>query len=921
MPKIIQESLRWYSDKMPTPDARDIYTRLVIQPETEEIEEEFAPSNSYTNDRYPYQSTSPRSQHPLLRSLTPTQSPTQSATQSPRLQKRDILRWFTESQAEDASWVLHRLVETIPHLVYDAVSEKMHTLQPQGPGPDVSTLVSTKKKNQTASHPWSATGCCGSSILNVGTCMSGDPIVQFASAIYYAEEGLDDIMVLDVMRIGNRNVISKTRSEVYYRTEDDSALSGRSYVATSGKLVFEPGETLGQIKIPIIDNPLWDTTTEFICILKEEGLKGAILGLYLYRTRVKIIDSNHFPSDEFSDLYTEEDVANCNKWRLLRGYCWMVCNIPNVWCGSVKFVLVDAFHNLWYLLELFMSVYALDYIVNTNTPSSDLAFVADRQKSLILCCIIHLLGVAFAHVLDYHRIGFPIGAAARKFIQQALLRKFLNYRSVARERLPPGKVMMGMEQDIVMLVIDGYVSVLKLYANLGKIACTICFKLLSPLVFGGTYDWHAFLFLLIVPFLLAVFMHIREDYMSKLLHDRNVAHNDFVRQIALTTSNYRLVVDYGLRNHCEHLFTDKQQEYGTAAMQVFQASENNVYFCKWCQTLLLTSWLLYGGLQVVHGTLSLGLFTTNLQLFRAFGDAILQIYLISIGMMNVFPALENITTLMNYPTDIQQRSRLKKTQRAQALDRRSLVRKDMEANGIQGIPIDMMPIVLDFREVFRFEGRDRTLNFIGQVHIHQGQVVAVTGRQGCGKATLLRLIAGSFLPAESAESPIFVPAHLRVANVSEEPMFFGGTLYDNLTYGMNRRRPDAGRERLRSICKLLNLSATITDYLDIEECESWQDIFSGAQCKLLCLVRALVHNSELLCIHKPFSKLMASDAEHVVRALHKHVENKGLLLRTDPSIRRPRTVIWSSAGTVCEYEVHCVLELNIVSGITLHEAD
>jgi len=217
------------------------------------------------------------------------------------------------------------------------------------------------------------------------------PIIQFLSPIVYADEGVDHVMVLDVMRIGD---LCGT-SEVYYDTEDDSAVSGRAYIATSGKLVFQPGDSMKQIEIPIIDNHLWDSTVEFRCHLKKEGLKGATLGEYLNTARVKIIDNDAFPTDEFAHLTTPEKVAECPKWPLLFGYFRMVSNIPGVWRGTVKYILVDIIHNLWYFFHLVMSVYLLDYILDASYSSSDLVLIQDRRESLCLCSLVTLFAVAF----------------------------------------------------------------------------------------------------------------------------------------------------------------------------------------------------------------------------------------------------------------------------------------------------------------------------------------------------------------------------------------------------------------------------------------------------------------------------------------------------------------------------------------------
>jgi len=580
-------------------------------------------------------------------------------------------------------------------------------------------------------------------------------------------------------------------------------------------------------------------------------------------------------------------------------------------------VLADFGHNLWDFLFLFLNVYILDYIVDTTSPTSALLFLHERHEALIACASIFVGSVAWFHALDYARISFKIKAPACNFIQSALLRKFLNYERVVREHLHAADVSMGIQRDAFDLVSLGYFNVLSIVKALGRLFFMIAFKLSAPLLFAAEYDWHTFALLFALPVTLIIFIGCRQEVTAKALHDRNDSHNLFTNEIALITTNYNLVIDYSLRNHCEHLFQQQQQKYTMAQKKALQTLENNMYFCKWCTSLTAAIWLIYGGLQVINGTLSVGLFVTNLKLFRSFGGAFLDLYSHTIGMMQTFPALVTITTLMNHPTDVMHRYRLNRERRGEAKAHREQIFEMVRAKDLDVVPIDLMPIVLNFQHPFKFPGKPGTLNFKGYVEIHQGQMVAVVGNIGCGKATLLRLIAGSVLPEDGKGSPIFVPSHMRVASVADEAIFFGGTLYENLIYGMDRSQPHASKERVKSICHRLTRSHTITDYLDDDSEQDWLAIFSGAHCKLLSVARALVHNVEVLTIHKPLARLTTEDATHVVRALHAHIDEKGLDLHTDPEKRRPRTIILSASSDRVVQEAHNVITLDQKQGIKL----
>lgn len=818
-----------------------------------------------------------------------------------QISRADVLRWFNESRASDASWVLHRLAETSTHLLYEALSD---TQKAELKAKATSGILTEKRKTKMQKP-------------DVG--VTGYPVIQFSADVFFAEEGIDDVVMLDVMRIGNQNLVS----EVCYATKDDSALSGRAYKASSGRLVFEPGVTHMRIEIPIIDNDLWDTTTEFGCEFKQEGLKGAVLGQYLYKTRVMVIDNNHFPTDEFANLTTREEVAKCPKWSLLNGYCSLVLNIPGIWEGTIKYMMVDATHNLYYLFHLFMSVYLVDYILDKSRAANNLLFVHDKEYSLILVASITVASTGIFHYLDYTKLGFGVAGKPRNFVQNALLRKFLNYKRIVHERLPPGDVTMGMQRDAADLVQDGYQGVLAMIQALGKTLCMLIFKLTSPFVFGGTHDWLGFLPLLLFPLVLYIFLKVRENTTYLALDERNGRQSDLASEIETITENYRLVLDYKLQNHCEHKFKHQQTRFTEATLRALRILKNNMYFCKWCQALMTAMWLLYGGLQVIHGTLSIGFFMTTLGLVDQLGSAAVNIYKLAIAAMNTFPALDNVTNLMNLPTEVGHRSRLSKVQLSKSKRHQEAIENDFQRDDLR-ISIDILPITLNFAYLFRFEGKEfdgTQLNFRGHVELYQGQLAVVVGNLGSGKATLLRLLVGSVLPPEDKEVPIFVPSHLRVCNVADEPMFFGGTLYDNLVFGMDPGHPDASLERVKNICRHLTQSNFITDYLEGDAEIPWQDVFSGAQCKLLSISRALVQNYELICIHKPIAKLTHDDAEHVLEALHDHIAHRGLDARGDASKRRPRTVIVSAASDRAVQEAHTVVRIQPGTGLQMVRAN
>merc|ERR1712054_137713 len=92
------------------------------------------------------------------------------------------------------------------------------------------------------------------------------------------------------------------------------------------------------------------------------------------------------------------------------------------------------------------------------------------------------------------------------------------------------------------------------------------------------------------------------------------------------------------------------------------------------------------------------------------------------------------------------------------------------------------------------EGKDEAeTNWVIQADdltLPQGSIVAVVGPHNGGKSTFLKLVSQIKFPKVGE---IFIPTHLRVLNVSYEPILMEMSLYDNLAFGDERCDPDRVR--------------------------------------------------------------------------------------------------------------------------------
>jgi iron(III) transport system ATP-binding protein len=140
-----------------------------------------------------------------------------------------------------------------------------------------------------------------------------------------------------------------------------------------------------------------------------------------------------------------------------------------------------------------------------------------------------------------------------------------------------------------------------------------------------------------------------------------------------------------------------------------------------------------------------------------------------------------------------------------------------------------------------------------------GSTTAVLGASGCGKTTLLRLIAG-FLRPESGRISVgdrvlsdertFVPPHLRaVGYVRQDGALFPHLdVADNVTFGL----PRGQRRRAEPVPELLELVG-----LSPNLAHRRPDQLSGGQQQRVALARALARRPEVVLLDEPFSSLDA----------------------------------------------------------------
>lgn len=136
----------------------------------------------------------------------------------------------------------------------------------------------------------------------------------------------------------------------------------------------------------------------------------------------------------------------------------------------------------------------------------------------------------------------------------------------------------------------------------------------------------------------------------------------------------------------------------------------------------------------------------------------------------------------------------------------------------------------------------------------KGCLICILGRSGCGKTTLLNLLAG-FLPPSSGSiylegRPVVTPGPDRCVVFQEDTLFPWLTVSENIAFGL-RGTPGGKTEHARKVDRFLSLVG-LTEFRDYLPRE-----ISGGMKQRVALARVLILAPRVLLMDEPFASLDA----------------------------------------------------------------
>lgn len=354
-----------------------------------------------------------------------------------------------------------------------------------------------------------------------------------------------------------------------------------------------------------------------------------------------------------------------------------------------------------------------------------------------------------------------------------------------------------------------------------------------------------------------------------LLKPVKIAQSQYGKKLGMTNNNIQEAFDGADVIKSYNLQRRMEEKYYKALEETFHISNKNdlrQYHIEPISALVREAptaiALCVGGYLAFQGSVTIGMLVAFIGAIKKINEPLVYVYQLVVRSQMAMVAVNRVFAVMDFP---------------------------MEEMGKGITEIDKSgEAVFQFRDVsFRYSTvpEESTQNVLDGINltIPKGKKIALIGKSGCGKSTILKLLCGQYQIGDgellyygnrlSEVSPEILRKD--IALISQDTIIFPMSVLDNIRIG----KPDASREEIINAAKLAGADTFIRSMpngYDTVMTEKGNNL-SGGQRQRISIARAILKDAPILLCDEPTSALDPETEKHVTKTINQIAQNKTVI--------------------------------------------
>ncbi|MBI5212620.1 MAG: ABC transporter ATP-binding protein [Nitrospirae bacterium] len=351
-----------------------------------------------------------------------------------------------------------------------------------------------------------------------------------------------------------------------------------------------------------------------------------------------------------------------------------------------------------------------------------------------------------------------------------------------------------------------------------------------------------------------------------------------------TFSGIKMIKTFGREESLINIFRGRNQDYYRELMRSTRVLEATSLMMEVVGGLGIAFVLWYGGRLVINNTITPGE-------FFSFLTAIFMIYTPARRLVSANNGIQQSRAVL------------------ERLDELFVKEKDSEGNGALGPVNDR----IEFRRVsFKYHGSKHYILHDINLSVRKGEIIAIVGRSGAGKTSLVDLIPRFYDPVEGAihiDGMNIADVSLKslrkqIGLVSQDVILFNDTVRANITFGS----PESSHE---DMIKAANAAYAHDFILDLPN--GYDTVIgergvmiSGGQRQRISIARAILKNPPILILDEATSALDTESEMMVQRALDTLMEHRTtfVIAHRLSTVQKANRIIVLEKGRIAEMGTH-----------------